>query len=992
MPKLKPWKGGDVARKPGGGQKIILLREFLETIRDQNDLVILFTDSYDVIINGDRKDILKKFHSFDARIVFSAEKYCWPDSSLASKYPKSNGKRYLNSGGFIGYANDLYELVNADRIRNDDDDQLYYTRLYLDPKYRDQLRIKLDTNSLLFQNLNGEIQDVELRFTQAQTIDRKNADAFLFNKAFQSDPIIVHGNGASKIPLNSLGNYLAKSWHPAIGCISCDESTFSLESIDFLYCSFKKRGIWNVPFISTAYLIKSTLLKGSDHQPLSYRSTRSETEENDEAIDPDMFFCHKLRSSGHFMFVTNVEDFGHLAQMDTLDVSLKHPEFYEIYTNEIEWRKRYIHPNYSQNFLEVNLIEQPCPDVYWFPVVTPIFCRHLIASSIINSLDETKNACDDFYQYACGGWINKNPLPDGYAVWGTFGKLTQDNQLILKSLLENRNYSFSDAERKAKNYYDSCMDKKKIIEKLKAKPMQDFIDLIGGWNISGGFDVHAWNLQSKITLMHNKYNRGGLFEWSVSADEKDPAKNILDLQQSSFVMPRDYYLNKTDDDEIMVAYLDFMTKIGVLLGGDETITRNQMKDVIAFERKIAEITVPQRDLRDDQKTYHKMLLKDLNKLSPFLNWVQYFKEAFIPINRDINENESIVVYSPEYFGNLSKLILEHQDDYNKTVIANTIIWSIVQPLVSYLSKPFKDAAKSFTQVLIGSEGSTSQWRFCISDTSNVLGFALGSMFVRSAFRGESKNESKVMIQQIKDAFKNHLIKLSWMDSKTIELAMEKADAITDMIGFPDFILNEEKLNKRYKDVRNAKILPEIEKFIFDYFTSVFSSNYKLTIKEDQYFQNSIQSNIFMLNEHIKKIDKPTNKSEWDMPPPMVNAYYAPTKNQIAFPAGILQPPFYDVARPKALNFGAMGVVMGHELTHAFDDQGREYDKKGRLQEWWQHGTILKFKEKMKCFQEQYSKYEIENDHIDGKQTLGENVADNGGLTSAFNVLMIELIC
>ncbi|UXI15573.1 aromatic-L-amino-acid decarboxylase-like [Sarcoptes scabiei] len=548
-----------------------------------------------------------------------------------------------------------------------------------------------------------------------------------------------------------------------------------------------------------------------------------------------------------------------------------------------------------------------------------------IASSIINSLDETKNACDDFYQYACGGWINKNPLPDGYAVWGTFGKLTQDNQLILKSLLENRNYSFSDAERKAKNYYDSCMDKKKIIEKLKAKPMQDFIDLIGGWNISGGFDVHAWNLQSKITLMHNKYNRGGLFEWSVSADEKDPAKNILDLQQSSFVMPRDYYLNKTDDDEIMVAYLDFMTKIGVLLGGDETITRNQMKDVIAFERKIAEITVPQRDLRDDQKTYHKMLLKDLNKLSPFLNWVQYFKEAFIPINRDINENESIVVYSPEYFGNLSKLILEHQDDYNKTVIANTIIWSIVQPLVSYLSKPFKDAAKSFTQVLIGSEGSTSQWRFCISDTSNVLGFALGSMFVRSAFRGESKNESKVMIQQIKDAFKNHLIKLSWMDSKTIELAMEKADAITDMIGFPDFILNEEKLNKRYKD---------------------------LTIKEDQYFQNSIQSNIFMLNEHIKKIDKP--------------------------------PPFYDVARPKALNFGAMGVVMGHELTHAFDDQGREYDKKGRLQEWWQHGTILKFKEKMKCFQEQYSKYEIENDHIDGKQTLGENVADNGGLTSAFN--------
>nr|XP_027199994.1 endothelin-converting enzyme homolog isoform X2 [Dermatophagoides pteronyssinus] len=582
-----------------------------------------------------------------------------------------------------------------------------------------------------------------------------------------------------------------------------------------------------------------------------------------------------------------------------------------------------------------------------------------ISSSIIDSLDESINPCDDFYHYACGGWIRKNPLPDSHASWGTFGKLTQDNQLILKNVFEDKKRKFSDAERKAKIYYDSCMDRNKIIEKLKAKPMQEFIDLIGGWNISGGFDVQAWSLQSKLTLMHNRYNRGGLFEWSVSADEKDSTKNVLNLQQGSFIMSRDYYLNKTDNDEIIVAYLDFMTKVGVLLGGgDESSTRMQMKKVLEFERKISKILIPPEDLRDDQKTYHKMKLSELNKLAPFIDWIGYFREAFAPIKREINENESIVVYSPEFFSNLSKLIEQHlSDNDNKTILVNTIVWSVVQPMVTYLSKPFRDAAKTFTQVLIGSEGSSSQWRYCISDTSSVLGFAVGSIFVHSAFRGESKNESKIMIKQIKDAFKEHLDNLTWMDRQTLELAMEKADAITDMIGFPDFILNEKKLNKRYKD---------------------------LIVKDDQYFKNSINANIFLLNEYIKKIDKPTNKSEWDMAPPVVNAYYAPTKNQIAFPAGILQPPFYDVNRPKALNFGAMGVVMGHELTHAFDDQGREYDKKGNLHEWWQHGTILKFKERMKCFQEQYSKYQIGTDHVNGKQTLGENVADNGGLTSAFH--------
>ncbi|KAJ6218725.1 hypothetical protein RDWZM_004537 [Blomia tropicalis] len=225
------WEGGDVAHRPGGGQKILLLKKYMESVKDQKDLIVLFTDSYDVVFNGGLKEILNRFHSFESKLVFSSEKFCWPDPSLESEYPKSDGKRFLNSGAFIGYAPTVYSIVSHKNIENDDDDQLYYTKIYLDSKLREQHKIKLDLLSELFQNLNGALSDVEIRFSQANEIDETNADASLLNKLYQTNPIIVHGNGNSKIPLNSLGNYLAKSWHPATGCLSCKENRISLDNL-----------------------------------------------------------------------------------------------------------------------------------------------------------------------------------------------------------------------------------------------------------------------------------------------------------------------------------------------------------------------------------------------------------------------------------------------------------------------------------------------------------------------------------------------------------------------------------------------------------------------------------------------------------------------------------------------------------------------------------------------------------------------------------------
>lgn len=231
------------------------------------------------------------------------------------------------------------------------------------------------------------------------------------------------------------------------------------------------------------------------------------------------------------------------------------------------------------------------------------------------------------------------------------------------------------------------------------------------------------------------------------------------------------------------------------------------------------------------------------------------------------------------------------------------------------------------------------------------------MFVREVFHGEAKPLAEDMINEVRQAFKTNLKHLDWMDEETRKLADEKADAISDMIGFPDYILNSNQLDEKYKD---------------------------LEIDPKQYFTNNVKVNTYNLKKNLEKLDQPVNRTQWGMTPPTVNAYYTPTKNQIVFPAGILQLPFYDRQNPKSFNFGAIGVVMGHELTHAFDDQGREYDKEGNLHQWWNNKTIERFKNRTDCFERQYTNYQINGRSINGKQTLGENIADNGGLKAAFH--------
>ncbi|XP_031459407.1 endothelin-converting enzyme 2 isoform X2 [Phasianus colchicus] len=537
-----------------------------------------------------------------------------------------------------------------------------------------------------------------------------------------------------------------------------------------------------------------------------------------------------------------------------------------------------------------------------------------VASKILEALDTDTDPCQDFYQYSCGGWIKRNPLPNGRSKWSTFNSIWDQNQAIMKHLLENSSFnSSSEAERKTQRYYLSCL-KEQRIEELGSQPLIDLIDKIGGWNITG-----SWNQSSFMEVLKTvsgTYRATPFFTVYVGADSKSSNSNIIQVDQSGLFLPsRDYYLNKTANEKVLTAYLDYMVELGMLLGGSKEPTRLQMQQVLDFETLLANITVPQAERRDDEKIYHKMSIAELQVLAPAIDWLDYLSYALAPL--ELAETEPVVVYGDAYLQQVSELI----NSTDRSVLNNYLIWNLVQKTASSLDQRFETAQERLLETLYGTR------------------------------------KAEEMISEIRTAFEVSLEQLDWMDEKTRQAAKEKADAIYDMIGFPDFILDNKELDDVYDGYE---------------------------VSEDSFFQNMLNFYNFSAKVMADQLRKPPNRDQWSMTPQTVNAYYLPTKNGIVFPAGILQAPFYARNHPKALNFGGIGVVMGHELTHAFDDQGREYDKEGNLRPWWQNSSLEAFKNRTACMTEQYGRYTVHRENVNGRQTLGENIADNGGLKAAYN--------
>uniref|UniRef100_A0A8D3CLF7 Endothelin-converting enzyme 1 n=1 Tax=Scophthalmus maximus TaxID=52904 RepID=A0A8D3CLF7_SCOMX len=552
-----------------------------------------------------------------------------------------------------------------------------------------------------------------------------------------------------------------------------------------------------------------------------------------------------------------------------------------------------------------------------------------VASAVIGALDRSVDPCHDFYNFACGGWVKNNPLPEGKSRWGPFSNLWEHNMLVMKHLLGKTPVSESGADH----------------------PGMFTPQSIGGWALTGPWDKD--NFQEVLRMVSANYRTSPFFTVFVSTDSKNSNSNIIQVDQSSLGLPsRDYYLNKTANEKYLTAYLDFLMELGVLLGGSTETSRTLMEEIVDFETTLANITVPQEERRDEELIYHKMEAKDLMTLAPAVDWMSYLTEVFSPV--PLNDSEPVVVYAKDYLQKVSELITKT----NKSLLNNYMIMKVVRKMVSILDQRFQDAEQRFLEVMYGTKKScTPRWKLCVSDTDSALGFALGAMFVKDTFPEDSKAIAESMVAEIKWAFEDGLnLWAGWTRKQREQQKKRWADAIYNMVGYPDFIMNGTKLDKVFNDFE---------------------------VVSEFYFQNVMQYYNFSARVTADQLRKTPNRNQWSMTPPTVNAYYNPTKNEMVLPAGILQAPFYSRSWPKALNFGGIGVVMGHELTHAFDDQGREYDKDGNLRPWWKNSSVEAFKKQTQCMVEQYGNYSINQEPLNGRHTLGENIADNGGLKAAY---------
>ncbi|PFX11525.1 Endothelin-converting enzyme 2, partial [Stylophora pistillata] len=412
------------------------------------------------------------------------------------------------------------------------------------------------------------------------------------------------------------------------------------------------------------------------------------------------------------------------------------------------------------------------------------------AHHMFHALNRSVHPCDDFYEYACGGWLQNHPIPESKSFWGIYSALQEDNERLLRQLLAAP--TRSPTIKKAKTFYNSCMNLTNI-NKMGAKPLRDIIEDLGGWSItSPDRNKTKFDFGKTLRLVHKKYSGSAFFAVDVDADDKNSSKNIIKVDQAGLTLSRTYYLNNMTDPKL-VAYLNYMTTIGVLLGGKENETRKQMREVLEFEIKLAKIFVPHENRSQIDEIYNKTNIKNLTELCPQIGWLAFLKNHFKNI-ADIKDEEEVVVYATRYLAALSPVI----KNASERLLNNYLVWHVVDPLAPLLSEKFRDAHEDLIKVLTGSTRSEDLWKKCMGSTGGAIGMAVGKLFVEKVFDGTSKQQATQMVDAVRDAFKRGLPDLEWMDEKTRKAAEDKADAVVDMIGFPDYIKDPQKLEEKYK--------------------------------------------------------------------------------------------------------------------------------------------------------------------------------------------------
>ncbi|HLY92194.1 MAG TPA: M13 family metallopeptidase [Candidatus Angelobacter sp.] len=563
--------------------------------------------------------------------------------------------------------------------------------------------------------------------------------------------------------------------------------------------------------------------------------------------------------------------------------------------------------------------------------------------SVVPALDKSADPCVDFYQFACGGWMKNNPIPSDQAIWSRFGELAESNREKLRGILENAAKATKrDAnEQKIGDYYASCTDEAAIEKRGTAglKPEFDRINAVK--------DKSA--LPDLIARLHSQ-GINALFNFGSGADFKNAGQVIGQADQGGLSLPdRDYY---TKDDpksvELRKQYVEHVTNMFKLLGDAPEKAAAEANAVMNVETALAKGSGDRVERREPERVYHKMALTEWQGLTPSFSFTRYLTGIGAPSLSSLN------VAEPNFFKALDAELKNVSLDDLKTYLR----WQLVSSQSDSLPKAFQDEHFNFYgKTLQGAKEIRPRWKRCVAAVDGDLGEALGKVFVEKYYPPEAKARTLAMVKQLEDALRRDIGELPWMSDVTKKQALIKLEAIQNKIGYPS----------KWRDYSPLKI------------------------ERGDALGNSLRSNAFEVHRQLMKIGKPLDKQEWQMTPPTVNAYYEPTENDINFPAGILQPPFYDFKADDALNFGGMGAVIGHELTHGFDDQGALFDPQGNLKNWWTPEDEKAFKERTQCIVDEYDKFVAVDDvHVRGKLTLGENTADNGGLRIAYMALMKSL--
>ena len=559
----------------------------------------------------------------------------------------------------------------------------------------------------------------------------------------------------------------------------------------------------------------------------------------------------------------------------------------------------------------------------------------------LSAIDKTADPCSDFYQYACGNWRKTNPIPSDQTRWGTFTELAErNNYLLYKQLAKAADHPETPLQHQYGDFFAACMN----VDQANALGYKPILPTLKA--------IHSISDKSKIAafLGDPKYFGGGFFSFGVQQDQKDSSQQIASLHQGGLTLPdRDYYLlQDARMVQIRGAYHDYLVTIFKLIGDSPDLAEKGAQNVLKVETALAQASMPRVDQRDPAKVYHPTSVSDLHSLTPNFDWKAFFAELHPPAFSTVN------VEQPDFFKAMNTVIDEQPLD----VLKSYLRFQAVNDVAPYLSEPFDEASFDFFhKTLRGQAVEEGRWKRCTQLTDRQLGEAVGQDWVKQNFPPGDKAAMEDLVTNLKSSLGDDIQQLPWMSDGTKKQALEKLGSFRDKIGYPD----------TWRDYSGVAVT-----------RNDFASD----------LHNATNFNYQWRMNHI---GKPVDEKEWGMTPPTVNAYYDPPLNDINFPAGILQPPFYSPSIDPAVNYGSIGVVIGHEMTHGFDDEGSKYDGHGNVREWWTPEDRSKFDARTDCEVKEYGNFEpVPGQKLNGKLTLGENTADNGGIRIAYAALQKAL--